>query len=133
MPEGPHSSDARRAGVLLCAGLLALNLVMAPALHRRHCTGACCTMHRTVFGAPEEHHCSCDTAGGHEGPKDDGGCNCLGDCCSILAHGVTPTVVCDTAPPTPAATPAPVADHEAAPRAPVAWLLPYPTGPPATA
>jgi hypothetical protein len=133
VPDGPHSFDARRAAGLLFAGLLALNLVMAPALHRKHCMGACCPTHQGVFGTPQEHGGCCDGAGGHKGSKDDGGCNCLGDCCSIVGHGVTPTVVCDTAPPAPAPTPAPVADPEAGPRAPDAWLLPYPTGPPAAA
>jgi hypothetical protein len=132
VPLGPHTHQVRRAGALLQVAFLSLYLLAAPALHRRHCTGVC-SMNRqsAVFG--ESGRGCCGTSGHKHSGKDDDGCQCLDDCCSIVGHCTAPTVVCDTAPPAPAPTPIPAVTPVETSRAPAARLLPYPTGPPSIA
>jgi len=68
-----------------------------------------------------------------KGSKDDGGCRCLDDCCSIVGCCVTADEAPDTAPPTVVPTEARAWYPEWTPRAPEVRLLPYPTGPPSVA
>lgn len=129
MPVGLQMSQTSRAGALFQVALLVLSLAAAPAVHRKHCTGVCSTQRQTaVFGEPG--HSCCGRSGHHDAAQEDDGCQCLDDCCSIVGHCATPTVVCDTAPPAPAPTPVPVVTPVETLRAPAARLLPYPTGPP---
>lgn len=132
MPHGPHTAPARRVGVLLQAAVLILSLYAAPALHRKHCNGVCATRHLAAASEAPQHSC-CGGAEHQKGSKGDDGCQCLGDCCSIFGHCATPTVVCDTAPPIPTLPPVPALQPDETSRAPEAWLLPYPTGPPSAA
>ena len=131
MANGPQIPQARRMGVLLEAALLALSLFAAPALHRKNCNGVCAE-HRLSTSEEPSHSC-CGPAEHRQDSTDDGGCQCLDDCCSIVGCCVTPDVVSDTAPATLVRTDAPAWYPEAKPRAPEARLLPYPTGPPSAA
>ena len=133
MAHGPDIPRARRLGVLLEAALLALSLFAAPALHRKTCNGVCAE-HRQAASEAEPAHSCCGGAAEHaEGPKEDGGCQCLDDCCAIVGCCAAPDDVCDTAPPSLVSTDAQAWYPEWTPRAPEARLLPYPTGPPPAA
>ncbi|HEY7729112.1 MAG TPA: hypothetical protein VID50_11750 [Candidatus Eisenbacteria bacterium] len=133
MLKCPDIPPARRVGVLLQAALLALNLLAGPALHRKHCNGPCCVAHRLSESHAGPHRDCCGGSDQGERPKSDDGCQCLDDCCSILAYSITPDVVSDTAPATLVSSTAEAVLPTETPRAPAARLLPYPTGPPPVA
>lgn len=129
MPQSDDRSTLRRAGALLQAALFFLSLSIAPAVHGKLCDDVCALENASTHDGGS---CHAHGSRAHEtGPKAD--CQCLGDCCSITACCVTPDSPCDAAPPSALSTRAAWADPEATPRAPEAWLLPYPTGPPPAA
>ncbi|MGE5179488.1 MAG: hypothetical protein ACM3PF_10370 [Bacteroidota bacterium] len=126
MPHAPSAS--RRALALIQAAFFLLTVCVAPAIHGKLCDDVCALRHADSTGQPAGAHSCCHSQ--QQGAKRD--CQCLGDCCSMHAWGVTPETPHDLAPPSALAPTDPPAAEEA-PRDPGAWRLPYPTGPPRTA
>ncbi|HET9952485.1 MAG TPA: hypothetical protein VFS09_11895 [Candidatus Eisenbacteria bacterium] len=121
-----------RIRAILQAALFVASLVSAPLVHEWTCDGACARA--SLATAASADHASAPPCHAGAGPGSKGhGCNCTDGCCSLWAQFVSPPALERAGAPTRIVSTPVAPAPEPARRAPAARLLPYPTGPPATA